>query len=148
MLRKSRRPEPEDLPWGPEAEPDQVLHGRDMTPLLEEPESAAVAAEWNKTPTMMTYTRNTYTAEAMAEKLRAESWGSFYLGGKAIVLYNRRGYAPVVECPGCGGHYSCPSCGVGMVYKRQKRRIDCHYCGFHRRFEHLVLVTHAGGVFD
>mgnify|MGYP006306798643 CR=1 FL=1 len=23
MLRKTRRPEPEDLPWGPEAEPDQ-----------------------------------------------------------------------------------------------------------------------------
>jgi arylsulfatase A-like enzyme len=66
-----------------EAKPDQVLHGRDMTPLLKEPESGAVAAEWNKTPTMMTYTRNTYTAEAMAEKIKAESWGSFYLGGKA-----------------------------------------------------------------
>ena len=24
MLRKQRRPEPEDLPWGPEAEPDQA----------------------------------------------------------------------------------------------------------------------------
>lgn len=24
MLRKQRRPEPEDLPWGPESEPDQV----------------------------------------------------------------------------------------------------------------------------
>ena len=24
ILRKQRRPEPEDLPWGPEAEPDQV----------------------------------------------------------------------------------------------------------------------------
>ena len=24
MIRKSRRPEPEDLPWGPEAEPDQA----------------------------------------------------------------------------------------------------------------------------
>jgi RNA polymerase sigma factor (sigma-70 family) len=23
MIRKNRRPEPEDLPWGPEAEPDQ-----------------------------------------------------------------------------------------------------------------------------
>ena len=23
MLRRDRRPEPEDLPWGPEAEPDQ-----------------------------------------------------------------------------------------------------------------------------
>ncbi|MEM8550394.1 MAG: sulfatase-like hydrolase/transferase, partial [Verrucomicrobiota bacterium] len=50
-----------------DTEPDQVLHGRDMTPLLEEPESEAVAAEWNKTPTMMTYTRNTYTAERMVE---------------------------------------------------------------------------------
>ncbi len=66
------------------AEPDQVLHGRDITPLLEQPESAAVAAEWNKTPTMMTYTRNTYTTEAMAEKLKAKSWSSFQFssGGK------------------------------------------------------------------
>jgi len=64
------------------AEPDQVLHGRDMTPLLEEPESVSVAAEWNKTPTMMTYTRNTYTSEAMAEKLKAQSWSSFQFGGK------------------------------------------------------------------
>jgi len=24
LLRKQRRPEPEDLPWGPEAEPDQT----------------------------------------------------------------------------------------------------------------------------
>ena len=48
-----------------DAEPDQVLHGRDMTPVLKQPESQDVASEWNKTPTMMTYTRNTYTAERM-----------------------------------------------------------------------------------
>lgn len=65
-----------------EAEPDQVLHGRDMTPLLERPESKDVAAVWNKTPTMMTYTRNTYNAELMAEKLKANSWSSFTIGGK------------------------------------------------------------------
>ena len=65
------------------AEPDQVLHGRDMSPVLKAPESSEVAAEWNKTPTMMTYTRNTYTAEAMAEKLKAGQWSSFYLGGRA-----------------------------------------------------------------
>ena len=63
-----------------DAKPDQVLHGRDMTPVLREPESREVAAEWNKTPTMMTYTRNTYTAEDMAEKLMAKSWGSFQFG--------------------------------------------------------------------
>ncbi len=62
-------------------------------------------------------------------------------GGQAIVLFNRRGYAPVVECPGCGGHFDCPSCGVGLVFHRGGRgprgggaRMQCHYCGFHQPF--------------
>lgn len=55
-------------------------------------------------------------------------------GGKAILLYNRRGYASFVECPGCGQAYQCPSCGVSMVYHRGSGRLDCHYCGFHQRF--------------
>lgn len=56
-------------------------------------------------------------------------------GGKAILLYNRRGYATFVECPGCGDAYGCPSCGVSMVYHQAAGRLDCHYCGFHRRFQ-------------
>ncbi|MFZ5964148.1 sigma-70 family RNA polymerase sigma factor [Thalassococcus sp. BH17M4-6] len=42
VLRKQRRPEPEDLPWGPEAEPDQA----DVLALQEETEQlgAAIAA--------------------------------------------------------------------------------------------------------
>ncbi|GDX78231.1 primosomal protein N' [Deltaproteobacteria bacterium] len=55
-------------------------------------------------------------------------------GGKAILLYNRRGYATFVECPGCGGSYDCPSCGVALVYHQGINRMDCHYCGFHRSF--------------
>ncbi|MFN7142596.1 MAG: primosomal protein N' [Myxococcota bacterium] len=55
-------------------------------------------------------------------------------GGKAILLYNRRGYASFVECPGCGEAYDCPSCGIAMVYHQAARRLDCHYCGFHRAF--------------
>ena len=54
---------------------------------------------------------------------------------KAIVLYNRRGYAPVVECPGCGGHYQCPSCGINLVLHRKSHRLSCHYCGFFRNFQ-------------
>jgi RNA polymerase sigma factor (sigma-70 family) len=38
-LRKQRRPEPEDLPWGPEAEPEQA----DATGLKQETEQLAVA---------------------------------------------------------------------------------------------------------
>lgn len=55
-------------------------------------------------------------------------------GGKAILLYNRRGYATFVECPGCGQGYECPSCGIGLVLHQAARRLDCHYCGFHRAF--------------
>ena len=55
-------------------------------------------------------------------------------GGKAILLYNRRGYATFIQCPGCGQAYECPSCGVSMVYHNGSRRLDCHYCGFHRPF--------------
>lgn len=55
-------------------------------------------------------------------------------GGKAILLHNRRGFATFVECPGCGQAYSCPSCGIALVYHQAARRLDCHYCGFHRSF--------------
>jgi primosomal protein N' (replication factor Y) len=56
-------------------------------------------------------------------------------GGKAIVLYNRRGYAPTVECPGCGAHYACPSCGIELVLHQKQGRLLCHYCGFYRERE-------------
>ena len=57
-------------------------------------------------------------------------------GEQAIVLYNRRGYAPVVECTGCGATYSCPSCGVGsMVLHQRQGRLRCHYCGFRRDYD-------------
>lgn len=56
-------------------------------------------------------------------------------GGKAILLYNRRGYASFVECSGCGQAYDCPSCGIAMVYHQAARRLDCHYCGFNRTFQ-------------
>lgn len=39
MLRKQQRPEPEDLPWGPEAEPDQA----DVIELQEESERLSYA---------------------------------------------------------------------------------------------------------
>ena len=39
MLRKQRRPEPEDIPWGPEAEPDQ----EDVVALQQESERLAKA---------------------------------------------------------------------------------------------------------
>jgi primosomal protein N' (replication factor Y) len=64
-------------------------------------------------------------------------------GGQAIVLYNRRGYAPSVECPGCGAHFTCPSCGVRMVWHKGSARVLCHYCGLHRPFDRRCTICHT-----
>ncbi len=56
-------------------------------------------------------------------------------GGKAILLHNRRGYATIVQCPDCGGRYTCPSCDISMVLHKRHGRLTCHYCGLQRPFQ-------------
>jgi primosomal protein N' (replication factor Y) len=48
---------------------------------------------------------------------------------KAIVLINRRGFAPYVCCRSCGRHWGCPSCDVSLVLHRGSGRLHCHHCG-------------------
>lgn len=73
-------------------------------------------------------------APLLAPEVEAAVHDALGGGGQAILLHNRRGYATFVECPGCGGTFDCPSCGVALVLHQAIGRLDCHYCGFHRRF--------------
>ncbi len=50
-------------------------------------------------------------------------------GGKAIVLLNRRGWAPFLSCQSCGRAWSCPHCDVSLVLHRQGEQLRCHHCG-------------------
>jgi primosomal protein N' (replication factor Y) (superfamily II helicase) len=50
-------------------------------------------------------------------------------GGKAIVLINRRGFAPFLCCRSCGRHWGCPSCDISLVLHRDEDRLCCHHCG-------------------
>ena len=49
---------------------------------------------------------------------------------RIILLQNRRGYAPFVQCLDCGGSVQCPNCRVTLTYHAQGRRMVCHYCAF------------------
>lgn len=52
-------------------------------------------------------------------------------GNRQVILFqNRRGFAPVVECPECGWLPQCPRCAVTLTYHRAKNRLECHYCGY------------------
>jgi primosomal protein N' (replication factor Y) (superfamily II helicase) len=50
------------------------------------------------------------------------------LGQKAIVMVNRRGFAPWLTCRSCGRHWDCPNCDVSLIVHRQAGRVVCHHC--------------------
>jgi primosomal protein N' (replication factor Y) (superfamily II helicase) len=49
-------------------------------------------------------------------------------GRKAIVMINRRGFAPWLTCRSCGHHWGCPNCDVSLIVHRGSGRLVCHHC--------------------
>jgi primosomal protein N' (replication factor Y) len=49
-------------------------------------------------------------------------------GGKAIVMINRRGFAPWLTCRTCGHHWGCPNCDVSLIVHRESGQLICHHC--------------------
>lgn len=65
-------------------------------------------------------------------------------GEQIILLQNRRGYAPVLECQDCGWTPACPSCAVTLTYHKSHRQLRCHYCGHAQRAPDLC--TRCGSI--
>jgi primosomal protein N' (replication factor Y) (superfamily II helicase) len=49
-------------------------------------------------------------------------------GEQVLVFRNRRGYAPVLLCHGCGWHAECPRCEHPMTMHAAWRKLICHHC--------------------
>ena len=75
-----------------------------------------------------------------AEAMAPQSWLSPSLrdaararlgAGEQVLFYlNRRGYAPLTLCRGCGHRFACPNCTAWLVDHRLAGRLQCHHCGF------------------
>ncbi|MEB3299067.1 MAG: primosomal protein N' [Candidatus Sericytochromatia bacterium] len=50
-------------------------------------------------------------------------------GEQAIILLNRRGWAPTVLCRTCGTLVRCPTCAIALTHHREAGQLRCHYCG-------------------
>jgi primosomal protein N' (replication factor Y) len=48
---------------------------------------------------------------------------------QSLIFINRRGYAPVLACEGCGWAAGCTRCSARMVLHATDRRLRCHHCG-------------------
>jgi primosomal protein N' (replication factor Y) len=50
-------------------------------------------------------------------------------GEQSMLLLNRRGYAPVLHCTGCGWKSGCAHCTAWRVFHKSDRTLRCHHCG-------------------
>jgi primosomal protein N' (replication factor Y) len=71
-------------------------------------------------------------ADPRSGPVHAETWEALdavrAAGAKAIVMVNRRGFAPWLTCRSCGHHWGCPNCDVSLIVHRHSGRLVCHHC--------------------
>ncbi|HVO54321.1 MAG TPA: primosomal protein N' [Solirubrobacterales bacterium] len=76
-------------------------------------------------------------ADPRSGPLHGETWEQLEAvraaGAKAIVMINRRGFAPWLTCRSCGHHWSCPNCDVSLIVHRHSGRLVCHHCAHAER---------------
>lgn len=64
-------------------------------------------------------------------------------GEACIILHNRRGFAPHVECRDCGYVEECENCSISLTLHKDADLLRCHYCGATRRIP--VVCPQCGG---
>ncbi|MDX6610380.1 MAG: hypothetical protein QOF85_2305 [Solirubrobacterales bacterium] len=71
-------------------------------------------------------------ADPRSGALHPDTWAALEsvrgAGAKAIVMVNRRGFAPWLTCRSCGEHWSCLNCDVSLIVHRHSGRLVCHHC--------------------
>ncbi|MFZ1729143.1 MAG: primosomal protein N' [Bacteroidota bacterium] len=61
----------------------------------------------------------------------------------SIILHNRRGFAPHVECRECGFVEDCDNCSISLTFHKDASLLRCHYCGATRKVP--VICPQCGG---
>lgn len=56
-------------------------------------------------------------------------------GEKAVLLHNRRGFAPFLMCRECGCVPTCAHCSTALTYHERTHTLACHTCGTQYRVQ-------------
>ena len=72
--------------------------------------------------------------QAISATLRQALQKNYQQGRQALILVNRRGFAPVLTCGSCAWLSECPDCSGYMVMHKQlgsrkSSALCCHHCG-------------------
>ncbi|HEX4301922.1 MAG TPA: primosomal protein N' [Rhizomicrobium sp.] len=66
----------------------------------------------------------------LSQPLRTAITDTLAAGEQAMLFLNRRGYAPLTLCEGCGHKMTCRDCSSWLVEHRYRKRLKCHQCGY------------------
>ncbi|MBU0691162.1 primosomal protein N', partial [bacterium] len=98
------------------AMPSIVIEKTTPDPVEEAEEKPKKKAQSEEPPPILTPQLITHITEVLHSKKQA------------ILLQNRRGFAPFIICKACGHIPLCDSCSVSMTYHRRGKVLRCHYC--------------------
>jgi len=68
----------------------------------------------------------------LSTRLKEALRETFDAGEQAMILINRRGYAPYLLCRECGHEFRCTDCSVTLTVHQRQRLLICHYCGLRK----------------
>lgn len=51
-------------------------------------------------------------------------------GEQVMLLINKRGYAPYIQCSRCHRVLKCPTCDRALSYHKEENLLKCHHCGY------------------
>jgi primosomal protein N' (replication factor Y) len=77
--------------------------------------------------------KQTATYHGVSENLLREIGQRIARREQSLLFINRRGYAPVLMCGGCGWLSSCRHCAGKLVLHLNDQRLRCHHCGYQVR---------------
>lgn len=72
--------------------------------------------------------RNQKSSEAIAPLLLQQIHHHLDNKGQVLLFINRRGFAPVLLCPGCGWVAECERCDAKLTLHQSPRFLHCHHC--------------------
>jgi primosomal protein N' (replication factor Y) len=76
--------------------------------------------------------RKTPLEEGLSPALLQDMREHLAQGDQVMLFLNRRGFAPVLMCHGCGWTALCKRCDTRMTFHHEPRRLRCHHCDAQR----------------
>jgi primosomal protein N' (replication factor Y) len=83
----------------------------------------------NLPPITLIDMRQQRRGDVLSEPLEKALEETLARGEQAMLLLNRRGWAPSITCLDCGGRQECTTCSIPMVLHRPGYLL-CHLCGW------------------